>query len=159
MKEFEKEFLEFISDTFQRFGLDSLSSQMVSILFLEPDEVAMEDLATRTGYSLASVSTKMRPLEDIGLVKKMKRPGTKRSFYFMDKDVYSIMLRKLDAMERSYITPAKSILPNIIEKQKSGKISPEDKKKMDIIQNYHKQLTEVSEVFNRLKQELGKRGK
>ncbi len=157
MKEFEKEFLEFISGTFQRFGLDSLSSQMVGILFLEPDEVAMEDLAKRTGYSLASVSTRMRQLEDMYMVKKVKKPGTKRSFYFMDKDIYCLMLQKIDAMERLYLSPAKTVIPGILDKQKQGKLSTEDRKKVEIIQKYHKQLTELAGIFGHMRSELDKR--
>lgn len=158
MKDFEKEFLEFLSGTFQRFGLDPLSSQMAGILFIEPEEIAMEDLAKRTGYSLASISTKIRPLEERGMVKKVKKPGTKRSFYFMDKDFYGMMMRKLDALERVYINPAKNTLPNILKMGKTGKLTTEEKKKIDIIQRYHRQLAEATAIFDKFREELNRKG-
>ncbi|MFC1741780.1 GbsR/MarR family transcriptional regulator [Nanoarchaeota archaeon] len=154
MKPFEQEFIDFIEQTFQRFGLDSLCSRIVGIVFLEPNEVSMEDLAKKTGYSLASLSNKLRFLESAKMVKRIKKPGTKKSFYYIEKDVYQIMQRKMQAMRDQFMTPAKTILPNIIEKHKNTKMTAVEKEKMDIIIKYHKQLLEVDKCFEKHLKEL-----
>jgi DNA-binding transcriptional regulator GbsR (MarR family) len=150
----EQEFVDFLSGLFSGFGLDSLSSRLVSIIFLEPEEVSMEDLAEKTGYSLASLSNKLRLLESQQMVKRVRKPGTKKSFYFIEKDVYAIMRRKVQAMEDLFITPAKNYIPGMIEKYKNAKLDAGEKQKMDIIRKYHKQLLEVDQCMQKMKKEL-----
>jgi DNA-binding transcriptional regulator GbsR (MarR family) len=147
MKPFEKEFIEFVEGVWQRFGLDQLSSRLIGIIFIEPKEVSMDTLAKKTGYSLASLSNKLRTLESMKVVKRVKKPGTKKAFYYIEKDVYEIMRRKMQAMFDQYINPAKAILPSIIEKHKATRMTAEEKQKMDIIIKYHKQLVDVSKCM------------
>jgi DNA-binding transcriptional regulator GbsR (MarR family) len=152
----EDEFIEFLSGVFQNFGLDQLSSKLVGIIFLEPEEVSMEDLAQRTGYSLASLSNKLKTLEASQMVKRVRKPGTKKAFYFIEKDVHEIMRRKMQAMYNQFITPAKTALPNIISRHKGSKMTKDEKQKMDIITNYHRQLLEVEKCLVKHMKELEK---
>ena len=55
MKRFENDFLDFLTETSQKKNMDSLSSKLIAILYIEPREVSIEELAKRTGYSLASI--------------------------------------------------------------------------------------------------------
>ncbi|MBN1543841.1 hypothetical protein JW898_00085 [Candidatus Woesearchaeota archaeon] len=151
---FEDEFVEFLSGVFGGFGLDQLSSRLVGIIFLEPKEISMEDLAGRTGYSLASLSNKLRLLESQHLVMRVRKPGTKKAFYFIEKDVYSIIQRKMKATIDLFITPAKDRLPKIIESQKKERLNADGKEKMAIIERYHRQLLEVDQCMQRLMKDL-----
>jgi DNA-binding transcriptional regulator GbsR (MarR family) len=154
MKQFEKEFIDFFAGVTQSFGLDPLSSRLVGMIFIEPEAVSMESLAEKTGYSISSLSNKLRTLESMKMVRRVKRPGTKKSFYFIEKDVYAIIRRKLQSMLDQYINPAKSVLPMIISKHKNSKLNAEDKKKIDLMVNYHKQLLEVGDCLEKHIKEL-----
>ncbi|MBW2967866.1 hypothetical protein KY362_05255 [Candidatus Woesearchaeota archaeon] len=156
MKDFEREFIDFAAGVWQSFGLDPLSSQLVGIIFLEPEEVSMEDLAKKTGYSLPSLSNKLRMLEGLMLVKRVKKPGTKKAFYYIEKDVYSIMLRKLQSMQDRFIQPAKNTIPGIIERNKGSRMNADEKRKMEMIQTYYKQLLEVETCLAKHRQALEK---
>ena len=70
------EFIDIISKNCQVDGFDELTSKIVGTLFIEPTEVALEDLAKMTGYSLSAVSTAMKLVVRTGLVKRMKKPGS-----------------------------------------------------------------------------------
>lgn len=154
MKPFEQEFIDFIGQVFQGFGLDSLSSTLVGIIFLEPKEISMDELAEKTGYSLASLSNKLRALESMKIVRRVSKPGSKKAYYYIEKDVCEIMRRKLQAMYEQFITPAKTTLPVIIEKYRNAKLSSDEKQKMDIIINYHKQLLDVEKCLDKHIKEL-----
>jgi DNA-binding transcriptional regulator GbsR (MarR family) len=154
MKQFEKEFIDFVSGVWQGFGLDQLSSNLIGIIFIEPKEVSTDFLAEKTGYSLASLSNKLRNLEAMKVVKRIKKPGTKKAFYYIEKDVYQIMRRKMQAMFDQYINPARTTLPIIINRHKSSKMNAEEKKKMDIIIKYHKQLLDVGKCLEKHLKEL-----
>ena len=81
MDELEKEWMAAFNKIAKSFGLDDLSSKVVSVLYLEPEEVPMEDLAKKTGYSLASISNTMRVLGNMGFVQRIKKPGTKKIYF------------------------------------------------------------------------------
>ncbi|MBW2965216.1 hypothetical protein KY363_07200 [Candidatus Woesearchaeota archaeon] len=154
MKPFEQEFTDFIGQVFQRLGLDSLSSTLVGIIFLEPKEVSMDELAEKTGYSLASLSNKLRALESMNMVKRVSKPGSKKAYYYIEKDVNEILRRKLQVIYEQFLEPARTTLPSIIDKYRNTKLSAEEKQKMDIIINYQKQLLDMGKCIEKHMKEL-----
>ena len=77
MQNIDQEFVEFFSRLLRSIGLDDLSSKIVAILYIEDREISMEEIAKMTGYSLASISNKMKLLETLAMVQRINRPGTK----------------------------------------------------------------------------------
>ena len=65
---------------------DSSLAILLAVLYLEPNEISMEDLAKKTGYSLASISIKLKSLEYFFMVKKYTKPKSKRVYVYMEKD-------------------------------------------------------------------------
>ena len=112
----EKEWMEFGVGVGRSMGFDLLTSKLISILYLEPESISMESLAKTTGYCLASVSNKLKPLEQLGMIERKKKPGSKKLFYYMEKDL-SVVMRKFFEMgyERE-IKPAKEVIPGLLKK-------------------------------------------
>ena len=107
METLDKEFTEFLSSAGKGFGLHDLMLNIFAVLFLEPDEIAMEDIAKKTGYSLASVSNTTKMLESIGFVQRKRKPGSKKVFFFMEKDIIKWNINKLVYASENMIKPAK----------------------------------------------------
>ena len=68
-----------IVELFQEMGrgqgmTDSLIMDLFARLYMSPEPVAMEDLAKQTGYSLASVSNKIKMLAPMMQIKKTRKP-------------------------------------------------------------------------------------
>jgi len=57
------------------------------VLFFEDEPLSLGKIAERTGYSLSHVSTALKLLENIGLVKRIKKPGDKRAYYTAIKNI------------------------------------------------------------------------
>ena len=57
------------------------------MLFFEDEPLSLGKIAKRTGYSLSHVSTALKLLENIGLVKRIKKPGDKRAYYTAIKNI------------------------------------------------------------------------
>lgn len=153
---FEQEFTDFFVRTMKSFGLDTLSAKIVSILFIEPDEVSMEELAKRTGYSLSSLCNKLHMLETAGQVRRRKHPGTKRVFYYMEKDLIKLLEGKLKTMIELYLNPALEAVPRITERYKNTNLSGDDRKKMAILINYQKQLVKMKKMTHQMTKYLEK---
>ena len=53
MDEIEKKIIDIGHEIFKGYGVDDSTAQILSILNFESDEISMEELAERTGYSRA----------------------------------------------------------------------------------------------------------
>jgi HTH-type transcriptional regulator, osmoprotectant uptake regulator len=154
MHDFEKEFIDFETEVGKNSGMDPLASRLFMMLFLEPHEISMEELAERTGYSLASIHNKMKLLERVGHVKRIRKPGTKKVYYFIEKDMIKTFSDMMQATYHQRIEPAKAFLPALIVKYKSAKLNEEEKQKMAIIKNYYLQLMKVDKIMAKLHEEF-----
>lgn len=152
MNDPDAEFKEFIFNVFKSLGFDTLIGKVVSILFLEPREVSMEELAEKTGYSLSSISTKTKMLVESGAAQRVKKPGSKKIYFHMENDVKKLMLGKFDVMFRVYLNPAIENLPGIIKRYKEntkGTKNQAQRDKLKNIENYHRDIVLISRLFQK----------
>jgi DNA-binding transcriptional regulator GbsR (MarR family) len=146
MDEFDREVMEFMTRLGRAYGLDDLSAKVIGLLYTEPEEIPMEDIAKRTGYSLASISNTMRMLETIGMVRRMKKPGTKKVFFYMEKNLAKLNVMKLNAVINNFVKPTQDILPPLMEEY-TGRVKDErSKKRLKLVENYYKQLLEFEKI-------------
>ena len=92
MEPLDEEFIDMYKQMGQMQGADSLLSSIFGILYLEPEEVSMDELAKKTGYSLASISNNIKTLERVGVVKRIKKPGSRKAYFFIEKNLDLIYL-------------------------------------------------------------------
>jgi len=158
----EKEMIEFYQTTGRLQGLDSSLSTIIGVLFLEPEEISMEELAKKTGYSLASICNKIKMIEPSGWIKRIRKPHTKKIYLYMEKDIMKIMKNIFLLKQESVIRLAKEKVPSILERYKNMKLSEEQKKKLRIIEDYYKQVLKfelfIREVLKKI-DEFSKRNK
>jgi len=142
----KNEFIELIAENSKVNGLDELSSKIIGILFIEPEEVALDELANRTGYSLSAVSTALKFIERAGIVKRTKKPKSRKVYFYMEKDMLAISLQITRRKYEKIILPSKQKLPKIIEKykQESTKESGEE---LGIVENYYKEILFFEQIL------------
>lgn len=150
MSELKKGTLGFCENVFKNFGLDTLSSRIIGLLYINKEPVAMETLAKETGYSLASISNKMKLITGIGIVQKIKKPGSKKVYFYMEKDLFKMMEAKIEKAYQAEVLPAKTELPGVIEKYSKKKLSKEDQDILDIIKNYYEQILVIEKGMHKL---------
>ncbi len=150
MQRLEQEFIDFMTDIFSDFGLDRLSAKLVGILFIEPGELSMDQLSKKTGYCLASILNKMKILEGIGVIERRKKPGTKKVFFYMDKDIFRIMQKKFDMAYQKEVLPVKEKLPRLIERYKEKDMGKKEIEKFRIIKRYYRQMLQLEKMFDRI---------
>jgi len=121
-------------------GLDPLSSMIFGVVYLEPDAISLEDVAKKTGYSLASISNKVRFLENLGHLKRTHKPGTKKVFVYAEKDFRKILKEQLVKAQEVKIRLIKEKMPHILIKYKNKKLTEDEKKRLDILEDYYKQM-------------------
>ncbi|MCF7866062.1 hypothetical protein K9L67_02725 [Candidatus Woesearchaeota archaeon] len=158
-KQFEEEMNGFFVSIIKGFGFDMLTSKLFSMLFIEPGEISMDDLAERTGYALSGISSKLKMLEGIGFIRKIKKPGSKKLYFIMDSDIKAIMRNKMQKGIEIEINPVKHKIPHILDKyKKQYELSKNDrfKKQYDIVRFYYKQIMQLEKILQKTMEEMEK---
>jgi len=149
LKSPREEFIELMTENCRVNGLDELSSELIAILYAEPGEISLEELSKRTHYSLSAVCTAAKLIERIGLIKRTRKPGSRKAYFYMEKD---LTVFSLDLMKKKYekiIIPTKQNLPSIIEKYKKEK-SEKSRQELRIVENYYKEVLASEEIIKNI---------
>lgn len=143
----EKEFAELYSEMHQIHGLDHLLTRIFTIAYLEPEEISMEEIADKTGYSLASVSNKVKIFEQMGILTRVKKPGTKKIFLKSEKNFLRMTRDHMLKKEEIGIKHVKKRLPDIIKELKKENLTKKQKKKLNILQEYQRQIVFIEKAL------------
>jgi len=143
MGEAEEEIYETGTKLFSTWGLDTPTAKAISILLFSPEPVSLGEIADKTGYSLATILNKIKLFEAIGVVQRIKRPGTKKVFYFMEKDRKKIIRAKMQKLFKQEMEFAQAHMPPLLKKYKGKKLSVKEKKMLAITQKFYTQSVEL----------------
>src|ERR687895_1965085 len=82
-------------------GLPRIAGRIFGFLLIQPGECSLDDMAAALGVSKASISTDTRRLEQLGLLERSSRPGDRRDYYVISRDVVPRSLEvRLERMRR-----------------------------------------------------------
>jgi DNA-binding transcriptional regulator GbsR (MarR family) len=68
-------------------GHSDAAGALIGSLFVADGSLSMDELEEITGYSKSTVSTNMTYLEIQGIVRRVRRPGDKRNYYVIIKNL------------------------------------------------------------------------
>ncbi|SDF66767.1 DNA-binding transcriptional regulator GbsR, MarR family [Methanolobus vulcani] len=149
----KQEFTELIVENLKSEGFDEISSRIVGVLFIEPEEMSLEEISIETGYSLSAVSTAMKNLSQFHIIKRFKKPGSKKAFFFLDKNLAAIGAQALRMKYDNVILPSKKILPDIIEKyERDG--SDKTASELEIVTRYYRQILKLESIVENFLDEM-----
>lgn len=149
----DTEFTELLKHLCKIQGIDDLTATILAKLFIEPEEISMEDLAKKTGYSLASISNKIKLFEQIDIIKKKTKPGTRKIFLYMEKDFSKFFIR-LFLKKLEVVSIAKTKLPGIIKNYEAQAKSNKEKQKLQLIENYYNSILKFDKILQELLQKI-----
>ncbi|MEM4347245.1 MAG: winged helix-turn-helix transcriptional regulator [Candidatus Altiarchaeota archaeon] len=155
MDKLNEEISKLMSNLWKPLGFSDSFCNIMSILYLEPYEISLEDLAKETNYSLASVSNTMKTLVNIGVVKKIRKPKSHKVFFYMEKDIVKLNIQKIN-FANEQIKQIIEVLPSIIKKHSNRQNNEKTKKKLQILQSYYKQIEQFHFVMEKMLDELRK---
>jgi DNA-binding transcriptional regulator GbsR (MarR family) len=156
MDECDRAFVTYYQKVGRAYGMDELSSSIFALLFLNPEDISLEDLARETGYSLSSVSNKTRMLEMTGCITRVRKAGSKKVFFFAEKDIMKMTFQMMEKIGSVEVTAARSEIPAIISRLKTPDMSNDQKKKIKILQDYLKGLQKFDKLIQELKGSLSR---
>ncbi len=151
-----KKFVELVTEVNKKEGMRSLPSKLLGELFIEPYDISLKELSERTGYSISAVSEAMKTLCESGLVKRKKKPGSRKVYFYMEKDVTRLIIKSLKGLYRQIFERMADTLPEIIEMYGEPDVE-RYKKEKEILGNYRDELDVLWEDFDKFVKILKKR--
>jgi len=150
MDPIDEKFVDMLQTMGKANGFDDLSAKMFAILYIEPEEIAMEDLARKTGYSLGSISTRLKMLENVGFVYKRRKPKTKKVYISMPKDLIATWKDHFLKAQEYKISLAKRIMPEILKEYRAKAKTDTQKKKLKILEDYSRQINRFDDIWQNI---------
>lgn len=154
MEPLDQQFTDFYRVIGKSYNFDDLTTLIYARLFIDPDEVAMEDLAKETGYSLASISNKLKLLETCGVVVRRTRPGTRKVYVYAQKDMMKIVLSSFVQYQQGEVVMVKTEIPRLLEGLKGKKLDKRGKAQKKILEKYYADTVMFDEMITRFLAQL-----
>ena len=155
MDEIEREFLDIYTVLGAHQGVDEQFSRIYGLVLVSPEDLSLDEIARKTGYSLASVSSKAKMLESIGLVRKLRKPKSRKLYLTVNKDPLTMMsdMSKMKAQALKITVPK---LQKLIDSYEGKKLSDEQKQKLSRIHDLYVIMGSVGKIMTHMIAEFDK---
>ncbi len=146
MSEAREEFVEMVTEINKMKGFGNLSSKLIGELYVSLEDLTLEELSERTGYSVSAVSGTMKKLTNLSFIKRKKKPGTRKVFFSMEKNVIDNFLDYFENTHSKIIEKIERDVPEILEKyeEEEGERSIKEK---EIVEEYYEDVMELDGCF------------
>jgi DNA-binding transcriptional regulator GbsR (MarR family) len=111
-----------------RWGVNRTVAQIHALLYLSPEPLNAEEIASTLSIARSNVSTSLRELESWGIVRAVHLLGDRREHYQAGKDVWEMARVIMDERKRREIDPTVSLLRECVG-ELEGKGPSEDEKR------------------------------
>jgi DNA-binding transcriptional regulator GbsR (MarR family) len=102
--------LEGLGQLASYFGFNKMMGQLFGTLMLSREPLSLDDLMNRLGISKASVSTNMRTLEHMGIVREAWVKDDRRKYYRVESNFWRILTNVLTSRELRDVNQALQVL-------------------------------------------------
>lgn len=143
MKTVKKEFENLVYQSIKSQGLDELHSKLIAILYSESDPMTLKELSEKTNYSFSAVSAAMNFLTKMYIVEKIKKGGSKKLYFSVQRDMIRITLDQVKSKNELMVAPAILKLPAIIRRCKTeGSVEM-----LLILDQYYQQMIALNKIL------------
>ncbi len=127
-----------------RWGVNRTVAQIHALLYLSPQPMNAEEIASTLSLARSNVSTSLRELESWGIVRAIHLLGDRREHYQATKDVWEMARVILDKRKRREIDPTVSLLRECLrELDRKGPPDTELRERLEAMLGFVEMLTSL----------------
>lgn len=93
-----------------QWGISKVMAEIYALLYLSSRPLSLEDMSERLQTSRSNISTNVRSLQDLGVVKKALIRGDRKDYYTIESDVKKIAVRIAEGKKKRELDPALEII-------------------------------------------------
>ena len=111
-----------------RWGISRSVAQIHALLFLSPDPLTADAIATTLGIARSNVSVSLKELQTWDLVSITHVLGDRRDYFQARKDIWDVLATIMDGRKRREIDPTLQMLRDCAAESKDDAQTPEQVK-------------------------------
>lgn len=116
----KQNFTEGLSGISQFWGLPKGMGAIFAVLYIAPAPLSLDELVAQTGLTKGAISTNVRSLTRMGLVKPVSRLGDRKDYYEAETDFYRAARSILKERQNAEFDQAVASVKQTLEKLESG---------------------------------------
>jgi DNA-binding transcriptional regulator GbsR (MarR family) len=116
-----REFILHWGEMGDQWGVNRTVAQVHALLYLSPEPLTAEDIATALSAARSNVSTSLRELQNWQLVQTTQRLGDRRDFFSTSHDVWRLFLTVLEQRMEREIEPTIAALGRLVAEAQAEK--------------------------------------
>lgn len=141
----------------ENWGLSGLVGRIYSILLFSSEPLSMDEISKASGYSVSSICQQMPFLENVGNVKRTKRPGSKKIYFEAERDMATLLTKRISHGLEHSIIPTITTMERAIneynelkENRENHKLSKKLKKDISRTEHLIDDLTKIEKFYTNI---------
>lgn len=108
-----------------RWGISRSVAQIHALLFLSPEPLTAEDIATTLGIARSNVSVSLKELQSWDLVNVTHVLGDRRDYFQARKDIWEVLTMIMDGRKKREIDPTVQVLRECVQESSNDQETPQ----------------------------------
>lgn len=120
LTQLKQDFTEGLSQISKFWGFPKGMGAIFAVLYLSPDTLSLDELVEQTGLTKGAISTNVRALARMGLVRPSTKLGDRKDYYEAETDFYKSIRAILKERQNSEFDSAVQSVRETLEKLEAG---------------------------------------
>jgi DNA-binding transcriptional regulator GbsR (MarR family) len=156
LDQIKNNFVEGLSRMSQFWGFPRGMGSLFAVLYLSPVPLSLDELVTRTGLTKGAISTNVRALARLGLIRPVSRLADRKDYYEAETDFYKAIRSILKERKNSDFDRAVSSVKSALVELEAGSGSENDPERaflierLQALQSFFEALDKLTVAVTRL---------
>jgi DNA-binding transcriptional regulator GbsR (MarR family) len=134
LTQLRKDFTEGLSQISKFWGFPKGMGAIFAVLYLSPDPLSLDELVEQTGLTKGAISTNVRALARMGLVRPSTKLGDRKDYYEAETDFYKSIRAILKERQNSEFDSAVRSVRETLEKLEAGQGSEDEEQRQFMLE-------------------------
>ncbi len=149
ISQLKQDFTEGLSQISRFWGFPKGMGAIFAVLYISPAPLSLDEIVQQTGLTKGAISTEVRTLARMGLVRRSSKLGDRKDYYEAESDFYKSIRAILKERQNSEFDSAIRSVQAILAELESGSVSGE-KAEVQFVRERVKALQEFFDAIDSL---------
>jgi DNA-binding transcriptional regulator GbsR (MarR family) len=133
----KQDFVEGLSNISQFWGFPKGMGAIFAVLYIAPTPLSLDELVEQTALTKGAISTNVRALARLGLVRSVTKLGDRKDYYEAETDFYKSIRSILSERQNSEFDRAVASVKSTLERLENGEGTFDRKERAFLIERLH----------------------
>ncbi len=96
-----------------KWGINRTMAQVHALLLISPESLSADNIMEELNISRGNANMNLRALIDWGLIRKARKPGERKEFFYAEKDLWKVARQVMKERKRRELEPLQQVLDEL----------------------------------------------